>query len=100
MQGSVTQAFSSVNKRVVIRMSHVAEYDPVVKTGAPVLIQAPLCASQSLSVGDLFSVMQVGTVGVVAPPSMQQVGCDSEDRRMLVLHAALVQVRPKDGRSL
>ena len=99
VQGSVTRAFSGVNKCVVMRMSYVAECDPVVKTGAPVLIKAPVCASESLSVGDLFSVMQVGTVGVVVPPSKQQVGCDSQDRRTSVLHAALVQVRPKDGRT-
>ena len=80
-------------------MLHVPEYDPDVRPGAAVPKKVPVCASRSVSVGDTFSVMQVGTVGVVGPPatSTQKGGRDSEDRRTSVQHAALVVVRPKNG---
>ena len=72
----MVEAFSGVNKCIVMKMRHVAEYDPHVKAGVPALSAAPVCASESLSVGDLFSVMQVGTVGVVELPSLHQVPGD------------------------
>ena len=101
MQGSVTKGFSGVNKCAVMGMLHVQEYHPDVRPGAAAPKKAPVCASQSVSVGDSFSVMQVGTVGVVLLPakSTQKVGRDSEDHRTSVQHAALVVVRPKNGRT-
>ena len=82
MQGIVTQGFSGENKCAVVAMLHVPEYDPDVRPGAAAPKKVPVCASRSVSVGDTFSVMQVGTVGVVGPPatSTQKGGRDSEDR--------------------
>ena len=96
-QGCVSVAFAGVNKCVVKKLENVAEYDPHMKAGVPARSAAPVCGSQSLRPGDLFSVMQVGTVGVIEPSFPKQVSEDSVDRRASVHHAALVLVRPKDG---
>ena len=64
LQGLVLEAFSGVNKVVVFPMVHVAEYNPIVKPLSVSYTDVPECASMSLSVGDRFTVMQVGTVGV------------------------------------
>ena len=99
VQGIVAQGFSGVNKCAVVAMRHVLEYDPEVRTGAAAVKKVPVCASRSVSVGDTFSVMQVGSVGVMGTlaTSTQQEGRESADCRTSVQHAALVVVRPKNG---
>lgn len=61
----MTEAFSGVNKCSVKPMVHLPEYDHNVTPGSAVSSKSPVCASQSVSVGDRFTVMHVGTVGVV-----------------------------------
>ena len=92
VQGIVTQAFSGENKCTVLPMVRLAEYDTTVKLGKASTKKVPMCGSQSVRVGDSFSVVQVGTVGVVATEdrSTQQGGV--VDSRSAVRHAALVVV--------
>ena len=81
-------------------LDNVAEYDPDCKAGVPSRTDAPVCGSQSLCQGDLLEVIQVGTVGVIGTASPVQTPQDTVDRRSSVQHAALVQVRPKNGSAL
>ena len=64
LQGLILEALSGVNKVVVGPVVHVAEYDPIVKPQSVTCTDVPECASMSLAVGNRFTVMQVGTVGV------------------------------------
>ena len=97
MQGITTQAFSGQNKCTVLPMVRLAEYNATVKPGKAATKKVPVCGSQSVSVDDMFSVMQVGTVGVVGTEdrSTQQGG--DVDSRSAVQHALLVMVRPANG---
>ena len=97
VQGIVTEAFSGENKCTVLPRVGFAEYDPTVKPGKASTKKVPVCGSQSVRVGDSFSVVQVGTVGVVATEdrSTQQGGV--VDSRSAVQHAALVVVRAANG---
>ena len=74
-----------------------AEYDPTVKPGKAATNKVPVCGSQSVCVGDSFTVLQMGTVSVVnsGAKSMQEGGV--ADSCSAVQHAALVVVRAANG---
>jgi len=97
VQGIVTEAFSGENKCTVLPRVGFAEYDPTVKPGKAATKKVPVCGSQSMCVGDSFTVLQVGTVCVVdsGAKSMQEGGV--ADSRSAVQHAALVVVRAANG---
>ena len=86
------EAFSGMNKVVVGPLVHVAEYDPNVMPNSVACTDVPECASRSLAVGDRFTVMQVGTVGVVGLKDAELHMGEGVDTRTCVQHAALVLV--------
>ena len=98
-QGLVLEAFSGVNKVVVGPLVHVAEYDPIVKPDSVACTDVPECASMSLTVGDWFTVMQVGTVGVAGLKDAELQMGEGVDTRTCVQNAALVLVNAADGRT-
>ena len=69
-----------------------AEYDPIVQRGGAPSTKVPVCSSQSLRCGDLFCVIQVGTVGQAPEESSQD--DPAPDIRVSVQHASLVKVHP------
>ena len=87
--------FSGANKCTVKPVSDGAEYDPIVQRGGAPSTKVPVCSSQSLRCGDLFCVIQVGTVGQVPEESSQD--DPSPDVRVSVQHATLVKVHPANG---
>jgi len=95
IQGIVREGFSGVNNCTVMKVADGAEYSPDVQRGVAPSTKAPVVSSQSMRCGDLFTVIQVGTVGQT-PAELSQ---DNPfmDARAGVLHAALVLVHPGNG---
>ena len=97
VQGNVTEAFSGANKCTVLPRVGYAEYDPTIKPGKAASKKVPVCGSQSVCVGDSFTVLQVGTLGVVGSGATSIREGGVPDSRSDLQHAALVLVRGANG---
>ena len=97
VQGIVTEAFSGENMCTVLPRLGFTEYDPTVKPGKAATNKVPVCSSQSVCVGDSFTVLQVGTVGVVGSGATSIREGGVADSRSAVQHAPLVLVRGANG---
>jgi len=93
----VEVAFSGANKCTVLPRVGYAEYDPTIKPSKTASKQGPVCGSQSVCVGDSFTVLQVGTVGVVGSGATSIREGGVADSRSAKQHATLVLVRGANG---
>jgi len=97
----VAGAFSGANKCTVLPRVGYTEYDPTITPGKASSKKVPVCGSQSVCVGDSFTVLQVGTLGVVGSggTSIREGGvADSrsdQQRAVLVLVRAANGLRPR-----